>query len=97
MSTRRRHLMNEDRKKDNYRNRKDSNVKKERIPFLVPLMMVPENQVGIDKDISFAKPPTQPNRMRPNQAFNMPRRGTNLKRPGIVSSPCQFIVAIMYQ
>ena len=32
---------------------------KERVPFLVPLMMVPENQVGVEKEFSFAKNPTK--------------------------------------
>ena len=32
-------------KRTRFNDRKDSVVKKERIPFLVPLMMVPENQV----------------------------------------------------
>ena len=44
-SNRRRPFNDDDRERDKFRNRKDSSVKKERIPFLVPLMMVPENQV----------------------------------------------------
>ena len=41
-------------KDDKYRDRKDSAIKKERIPFLVPLMMVPENQVlACDIEIFF--------------------------------------------
>ena len=32
-----------------------SNGDKERVPFLVPLMMVPENQVGLEKEFSFSK------------------------------------------
>ena len=48
-SKRKQPFSDERRKGDKFRNRKDSAVKKERIPFLVPLMMVPENQVTISK------------------------------------------------
>ena len=32
---------------------------KERVPFLVPLMMVPENQVGVEKEFSFGQTPNR--------------------------------------
>merc|ERR1719394_1439952 len=32
----------------------------ERVPFLVPLMMVPENQVGVQKEFSFSQGPQTP-------------------------------------
>ena len=34
---------------------KSGTEEKERVPFLVPLMMVPENQVGVQKEFSFSK------------------------------------------
>ena len=36
---------------------KSSTEDKERVPFLVPLMMVPENQVGVQKEFTFSKNP----------------------------------------
>ena len=46
-------------------------------------------QVGIDKDISFAKPPNQPSRMRPSQKLNYPRREMN--RPGKYISELNYL------
>ena len=40
----------------------------ERVPFLVPLMMVPENQVGLQKEFSFSNDPQQENNFNnPNE------------------------------
>ena len=54
-------------KKQSYNTRRRTNRRKyqeesskddkERVPFLVPLMMVPENQVGIEKEFSFGQKP----------------------------------------
>ena len=50
-----------------YRENEENN---ERVPFLVPLMMVPESEIGVDKKFSFSgdqlsQPPNQ--QQRPNQ------------------------------
>ena len=51
----------ENRRKSSSRNKpqrkrfQDKEEDKERVPFLVPLMMVPENQVGVQKEFSFNK------------------------------------------
>ena len=39
----------------------DDEEDKERVPFLVPLMMVPENQVGVEKEFSFSEKPNNKN------------------------------------
>ena len=43
--------------KGRYHPSKSSTKDKERVPFLVPLMMVPENQVGVQKEFTFSKNP----------------------------------------
>ena len=45
--------------KGRYHPSKSSAEDKERVPFLVPLMMVPENQVGVQKEFTFSKNPNE--------------------------------------
>ncbi len=56
-SSRRRRPPNRNRDRDD-----DDDGDKERVPFLVPLMMVPESEVGIDKPFSFAGDQLKPGR-----------------------------------
>ena len=62
----------------NNRDREDE-VNNERVPFLVPLMMVPESEIGVDKKFSFSgdqlNPPNQ--QQRPNQIQNRPGQRFN--------------------
>jgi hypothetical protein len=50
----------------------------ERIPFLVPLMMVPESEIGIDKQFSFSGDQlSPPNNQRGNNGFNGQNNNNN--------------------
>ena len=43
-----------------YYDEDENDEDEERVPFLVPLMMVPENQVGVQKEFSFSQGPQTP-------------------------------------
>ena len=64
--------------RDRNRDREDED-NNERVPFLVPLMMVPESEIGVDKKFSFSgdqlTPPNQ--QQRPNQIQNRPGQRFN--------------------
>ena len=58
---------------------KEDEDNNERVPFLVPLMMVPESEIGVDKKFSFSgdqlTPPNQ--QQRPNQVQRVPGQRIN--------------------
>ena len=56
-----------------FKNEKDEGS--ERVPFLVPLMMVPESEVGIDKPFSFSGGD------KPNHDF--PTYDPHVQKPGL--------------
>ena len=65
----------------------------EKVPFLVPLMMVPESEIGIDKKFSFAgqQQPSLPNNLRNREPIldRIPQRPLRNRRKQF--SGCYFL------